>query len=70
MSGNVKHKIAFNYLGGKLSWLNILYSHFPENTIHLVDLFAGSLSVSLNYPGRIIKTANEINEDITNFSRF
>jgi DNA adenine methylase len=32
-----------------------------------VDLFAGSFVVALNYTGRIIKTANEINSEVTNF---
>ena len=52
--------------------LKDLYSFFPSSSDfdHLVDLFAGSLCVSLNYDhgGKpLIKTANEINEDITNF---
>ena len=59
--------IAFNYFGGKFTWLEYLYSNFPERFTHLVDLFAGSMAVSLNYHGRVIKTANEINTDITNF---
>lgn len=69
MSGNSKKIIAFNYFGGKFTWLDYLYSHFPAQCdfLHLIDLFAGSLSVSLNYPGKCIKTANEINQDITNF---
>ncbi len=41
--------------------------NFPSGFTHLVDLFAGSMAVSLNYGGRVIKTANEINGDITNF---
>lgn len=67
MSGNKNKKIAFNYFGGKFSWLEHLYPLFPEDFKHLIDLFAGSFSVSLNYKGRVIKTANEINSDITNF---
>lgn len=67
MSGNNSKIIAFNYFGGKFTWLEYLYSHFPERFTHLVDLFAGSMAVSLNYRGRVIKTANEINADITNF---
>ena len=59
--------IAFNYFGGKNTWLDELYAHFPAKFTHLIDLFAGSLSVSLNYNGRAIKTANEINGQITNF---
>lgn len=67
MSGNSKKIIAFNYFGGKFSWTENLYAHFPKDFKHLVDLFGGSFSVSLNYKGRVIKTANEVNEDITNF---
>lgn len=67
MSGNINNIIAFNYFGGKLTWLKYIYSQFPANFNHLIDLFAGSLAVSLNYKGKIIRTANEINTDITNF---
>lgn len=67
MSFNKNKIIAFNYFGGKYTWLEHLYANFPTQFTHLVDLFAGSLSVSLNYPGNIIRTANEINQDITNF---
>ena len=47
--------------------MEYLYKYFPDKFTHLVDLFAGSMVVSLNYKGRVIKTANEINADITNF---
>ena len=69
MSGNKNKLIAFNYFGGKFTFLEHLYRYFPEKDkfTHLIDLFAGSMAVSLNYPGKIIKTANEINGDITNF---
>ena len=67
MSGNTNKTIAFNYFGGKFTWLDHLYANFPNDFTHLVDVFAGSMCVSLNYKGNIIKTANEINEDITNF---
>lgn len=67
MSGNKNKLIAFNYFGGKFTWLKHLYANFPEGFTHLVDLFAGSLCVSLNYPGKVIKTANEINGEVTNF---
>lgn len=67
MSGDKSKIIAFNYFGGKFTWLDYLYSEFPTGFNHLIDLFAGSCSVSLNYPDNVIKTANEINEDITNF---
>lgn len=59
--------IAFNYFGGKFTWLDYLYANFPPRFTHLVDLFAGSMVVSLNYHGRVIRTANEINGEITNF---
>lgn len=67
MSGNKDKLIAFNYFGGKFTWLEYLFKYFPDDFTHLVDLFAGSMVVSLNYKGRVIKTANEINADITNF---
>ncbi len=67
MSGNKNKIIAFNYFGGKFTWLDYLYSNFPSGFTHLVDLFSGSMAVSLNYKGRTIKTANDINSDITNF---
>ncbi len=67
MSGNTDKLIAFNYFGGKFSWLEYLYSYFPKDFIHLVDVFSGSMAVALNYNGKCLKTANEINGDITNF---
>lgn len=69
MSGNTSKIIAFNYFGGKFTFLKQLYSNFPNQNqfIHLVDLFGGSFSVSLNYKGKILRTANEINQEITNF---
>lgn len=67
MSGNSTKIIAYNYFGGKFTWLDYLYANFPIDFNHLVDVFGGSFCVSLNYRGRVIKTANEINEDITNF---
>ncbi len=67
MSGNKSKIIAFNYFGGKFSWIEHLYENFPAEFIHLVDVFGGSLSVTLNYDGNVIKTANEINSNITNF---
>lgn len=69
MSGNNSKIIAFNYFGGKFTFLDYLYSEFPADFIHLVDLFGGSFSVSLNYKRPIIKTANEINHEVTNFFR-
>jgi DNA adenine methylase len=67
MSGNTDKIIAFNYFGGKFTWLEYLYSEFPLEFTHLVDVFGGSFVVSLNYKGKVIKTANELNNDITNF---
>lgn len=67
MSGNKSKIIAFNYFGGKFTYLDELYAAFPKEFIHLIDVFAGSFVVSLNYQGKCIKTANDINSDITNF---
>ena len=55
MSGNKDKLIAFNYFGGKFVWLEYLYDNFPPHFTHLIDLFAGSLCVSLNYRGRVIR---------------
>lgn len=67
MSGNSNKKIAFNYFGGKFTWLDNLYQNFPAQFSHMVDLFAGSMVVSINYRGKVIRTANEINGEVTNF---
>lgn len=67
MSGNKSKKIAFNYFGGKFTWLEHLYDYFPTDFTHLADVFGGSFAVTLNYEGNVIKTVNEINSNITNF---
>lgn len=67
MSGHPNKIIAYNYFGGKFTYLPYLYQNFPGRFEHLVDLFGGSFAVSLNYKGRCIRTANEINSEITNF---
>lgn len=67
MSGNKSKIIAYNYFGGNFTFLDYLYANFPNDFNHLVDVFGGSFCVSLNYKGNVIKTANEINTDITNF---
>jgi DNA adenine methylase len=67
MSGNRSKLIAFNYFGGKITYLDQLYDYFPVNFVHFADVFGGSFAVTLNYKGKIIKTVNEINCDITNF---
>jgi len=67
MSRNINRVIAFNYFGGKFTWLDLLYENFPSEFTHLAELFGGSFCVSLNYKGKIVRTANEINGEITNF---
>ncbi len=67
MSGNSKKKIAFNYFGGKFSYIDEIYPYFPAEFDHLIELFAGSAVLSINYTRPCIKTLNEINSDITNF---
>lgn len=67
MSGNKSRVIALNYFGSKFSHLDSLYNNFPNDFIHLIDLFGGSFSVTLNFKGKQIITANEINGEITNF---
>ncbi len=67
MSGNNSKKIAFNYFGGKFTWLDNLYDNFPSDFIHFVDLFGGSFVVGINCPFKCIKTANELNKQVTDF---
>ena len=67
MSGNAKHINAINYFGAKFSYLDELYEHFPQKFNHLIELMAGSMVVSINFKGNVIKTANEINSEVTNF---
>jgi DNA adenine methylase len=67
MSHNSQKLIAFNYFGGKYSWLDNLYGAFPPKFTHLVELFCGSCAVSINYRNRAIITVNDINDDVTNF---
>jgi len=66
MSGDRKKLIAINYFGSKFSLVNQLIPYFPEHN-HFVDLFCGSLSVTLNKPISKIETANDINGEIINF---
>ena len=66
MGENSKKLLAFNYFGGKFFWLKELYAHFPDHK-HFIDLFCGSMSVTLNKPQSDIDTANDINSNIYNF---
>ena len=68
MSGNKSKIIAFNYFGGKFTYLDHLYPYFPFEFDHMCELFAGSAAVTLNYKkSGIIRTINDINENVTNF---
>ena len=66
MSGNSKTLIAFNYFGGKFTFVDYLYEYFPEHT-HFIDVFCGSMAVTLNKPFSQIDTANDINSEVVNF---
>lgn len=69
MSGNSKKIIAFNYFGGKFTYTDDIYPYFPVDFAHMIELFAGSAALSLNYkPNRpLVRTINELNGDVTNF---
>ncbi len=68
MSGNTKKMIAFNYFGGKFTYLDELYRYFPSDFDHLCELFAGSAVITLNYTDqKIIRTINDINSNVINF---
>ena len=60
MSGNKDKLIAFNYFGGKFVWLEYLYDNFPPHFTHLIDLFAGSLCVSVSYTHLTLPTNREV----------
>ena len=66
MSGNTNKLIAFNYFGGKFTLADKLQSFFPEH-IHFIDVFCGSMVVTLNKKYSQIDTANDINGDVVNF---
>ncbi len=66
MSGDTKKLIAFNYFGGKFSLADKLQPFFPKH-VHFVDVFCGSMVVTLNKKYSEIDTANDINGDIVNF---
>lgn len=69
MSGNKSKLIAFNYFGGKFTFLDEIYAHFPVAFDHMCELMAGSAVLSINYKAErpLVRTINEINGDITNF---
>lgn len=71
MSGNKSKLIAFNYFGGKFTYIDDIYPYFPleKHFSHMCELFGGSGVLSINYkPNKpLIRTINELNGDITNF---
>ncbi|MCB1305129.1 MAG: DNA adenine methylase [Leptospiraceae bacterium] len=69
MSGNSSKMIAFNYYGSKFTYVDWLQEHFPVNyrDLHFVDVFCGSMAVTLNKPYSKIDTANDINSEVVNF---
>jgi DNA adenine methylase len=67
ISNNKKKKlVAFNYFGGKYNFLEQLYEYFPDH-FHFVDVFCGSMAVTLNKLPSKMDTANDINGDVINF---
>lgn len=58
--------IAFNYFGGKATWIDELEYYFPKHD-HFVDVFCGSMSVTLNKRPSKLDTANDIDSSIFNF---
>jgi DNA adenine methylase len=66
MSGDSKKRIAFNYFGSKFTFCERIVQYFPDH-FHYVDLFCGSLVLTLNKPKSKIETANDINGEIINF---
>lgn len=68
MAGNRNKLIAFNYFGGKFQMVQKLYEFFPDHR-HFIDLFCGSMVVTMNKPLSNIDTANDINGEVINFFR-
>lgn len=68
MSGDRKKLIAFNYFGSKFTIADKLEPFFPDH-IHWVDVFMGSMAVTLNKRPSKIETVNDLNGDIVNFFR-
>lgn len=68
MSGRRNKLIAFNYFGGKFTYVDKLQQYFPIH-FHFIDVFMGSMVVTLNKRPSNIDTANDINGDIVNFFR-
>jgi DNA adenine methylase len=66
MSGNTRKLIAFNYFGGKFTYVEQLEKLFPKHR-HFIDVFCGSMAVTLNKKPSEIDTANDINGDVINF---
>ena len=61
---------AFNYFGGKNSsqlQAFILEKLELSNRFHLVDVFGGSMAITLNFKNAKIRTYNDLNSDIFNF---
>lgn len=58
--------IAFNYFGGKYTWLSELYKYSPVHN-YFVELFCGSMAFTLNKEPSKLDTANDIDGDIFNF---
>lgn len=58
--------IAFNYFGGKATWIKELEYYFPDHD-HFVDVFCGSMAVSLNKKPSDLDTANDLDESVFNF---
>lgn len=48
MSGNSKKLIAFNYFGGKFTFMDEIYNHFPVEFNHMCELMSGSAVLSIN----------------------
>lgn len=66
MAGNRNKLIAFNYFGGKFQIVEKLYKYFPEH-VHFVDVFCGSMVITLNKEPSKIDTANDISGKLINF---
>ncbi|MUP44873.1 DNA adenine methylase [Gramella sp. BOM4] len=63
---DLKPLIAFNYFGGKYTWLTELFKYAPNHD-YFLDLFCGSMAFTLNKKPSLMDTANDMDGDIFNF---
>ncbi|WNY26162.1 DNA adenine methylase [Methanolapillus millepedarum] len=65
----LKRLSPLNWIGGKSSHLDFIFSNFPSEHLHFIDVFGGSGAVLLNKQPSQIETYNDINENLVSYFR-